>query len=290
MLDETVLVGEHYGIATPKLKYGSAPSSDLLIDNSFVGVEIELENATKIDISGDPRWCTHRDGSLRDNGVEFVYRYPLNGINVVESLHSFEAAVKGCKVSVSPRTSVHVHVDASDLTKRQLRDLILLYMIWEDVIFKTYAPERYGNHFCLPFNQCLDLLPAPLWLTNNFNDFANNVNTPAVGRYCAFNLKSIFKFGSVEFRHLGGEYKADTIIEWVNTCLAFKRGCYQPLDVRTMYFEASQHGFKDQLRQYFPKPTVDRVLERYKDENEFHHDVLEGVLRAQHVCYPKYYL
>lgn len=295
MLDENVSIGKHFGLATSAKKGEEHPS---LITNDFVGVEIELERASAINFEGiGDGWTIHSDGSLRNSGAEFVFAGPSNGAATITRLNQLEAGIaaarkKGNYGILSARTSTHVHVDVRDLTKRQLMRMIVLYSVFENVLFETYAEERLANHFCLPFSDCFELVGCLSWLNSSYDTFSNEMNHPNIGRYCAFNLKSIFKFGTVEFRHTQAKVTTPELLEWINACLSFKRGALSTVDFESTFFTASSHGFENQLRLFFPRDVAERVMSHYANKtngmNKFHHDMVMGIRFAQHLCSPKF--
>lgn len=284
MFDEDVLIGESLGIPMPK----NYPPSNLLITDDHVGVEIELERAHGIALR-TKTWTKHNDGSLRNQGMEFVFANPLNGSGIITALDDIEVGCKlshkdhGIEVSISDRTSVHVHVNVLDLTRPELSKMILLYSIFELPFFKAFGPSRLQKHFCIPYNDLVELIGVPRWLHQGFDVFSNNVNTPNVGRYCAFNLKSVFKFGTIEFRHHAGEYFRDPLLLYINGCLSFKRGGKSEINLRETFFEASDKGFDEPLRHIFPRDVAEAMLATYNgDMKAFNRDVIRGIRCAQH--------
>lgn len=289
MFDDDLPLSEALGINTPEKE--NKPSVKLITDD-LVGVEVELEMARDIAMPRGSLWNRHEDGSLRNGGMEFTFRKPLNGIAVVTALDQLKTGVEtsilnGSRPEKSARASVHVHVDCTDLRAEELIRFLLLYMIWEIPIFKTFAEARMGNHFCFPMRDCYDLLEAPRLLKQGWNAFTNVINNPNLQRYCALNPKALFKFGTLEFRHHAGEWEPEALLQWVNTCLSFKRACRVRLDIQESYFENSQKGFEGQLREIFPRSVAERVLDYYgRDHNEFNRDVIKGVRTAQHAVNP----
>lgn len=278
---------EHFGKPRPAVMYPSKTNGELITDD-FIGVEVELENAAHIRLSG--LWNIHEDGSLRNNGREFTFNVPLNGQVADSALVELAGAIKASRVKPdkSARTSVHVHVDCTDLNPIELARMIGLYAVFETVIFKTFAPNRFGNHFCLPFNDILEFRGIPRYLNSGWEKFEEEINIPDIGRYSALNVRSLFKFGTLEFRHHPGEYDVDRLREWVNCCLAFKRAARTQIDFKVNFFVNSTQGFVDHILLYFPRPVADRILTCYKDNiDQLNRDVIEGVRVAQAMFSPR---
>lgn len=271
-----------------------AITTPFLITDDHIGVEVELENAAHIQ-RGFIGWEAHRDGSLRNNGMEFIFDGPVGGKEAYDRLINFQQIIENPLVNrgVMPicavRSSVHVHVNVNDLTPQQIGSMLGLYIVFETPIFKTFAPERAaGNHFCRPFKDCLEMSQVFYWLKRDWSTFENNINSPRIGRYCALNLKAMFKFGSIEFRHHGGEWRSDKLIQWINTCLSFKRAAHLNINFVNDFFKNSAIGYEGSLRQYFPRDVVDRVLAHYKNDiNALNKDVAVGVVALQNLVLPR---
>ncbi|MGI0013735.1 MAG: amidoligase family protein, partial [Nitrososphaera sp.] len=197
-----------------------------------VGIEIELENIVLESKEGFPiiaapdGWTFHRDNSLRNKGLEFVFRTPAGGKEIVRRLDGVEAFLKDQKQnpSTSNRTSVHVHVDAGNCDINQLYKWILIYAIYEPLLFAVFAPDRENSNFCVPMYASSEIREAVRLLKNaSWKKFIDKIRLGEQRRYAALNLDAVRKFGTLEFRHLGGEYRAGPIIQWVNLLLQMKQ-------------------------------------------------------------------
>lgn len=293
MFDDGLTVGEYYQSGTTP---NSAPMGTRLITNDFIGIEIELERARTLarhlgNSNPGNFWEIKTDGSLRNNGYEFVFNGPKNGQTAENGLNHYSAVLATLAGANRPlasvRSSIHVHVDVRDLTKQQLLRMLLLYSIFEIVLFKSYARERLASHFCIPLSNCVDLFPSARHLNNGFAAFDQYINHPNLGRYSALNLKAISRFQSVEFRHLGGTLDTDLIYEWANVCLSFKRAIHRDINFATEFFLASQHGFSGHLSQYFPEATVRRVIAYYEANEpagQFDRDIIDSIVYTQSLC------
>lgn len=293
MLDENVTIGKHFHYGKTKK---SEKSDSRLITDDCIGVELELERAGGMFVK-HPGWAVHADHSLRNGGAEFVFNGPASGADAVERLSSLTASIAearkaGAPPIISARTSTHVHVDVTDLTKKQLMRMIVLYAVFENVMFNSFAEDRVGNHFCLPISDCIELVNVVQWLNSSYDTFASEMNHPNIGRYSAFNLKSIFKHGTVEFRHAQAMVELDQLLLWINACLAIKRGALSMVDFEAQFFTASAHGFDNTIRLFFPRDVAEYILNYYskkKDGMEWlHRDMVQGIRFAQHLCSPKF--
>ncbi len=138
------------------------------LKTNVYGIEIELE-----DWHGTPRgmstllkkhWNTLSDDSLRE-GVEFVSP-PISQLQLKEGLDVIDQVIRKANLKTSKRCSIHVHVNAKNMTWGQTWSLLGLYTFLEPDIFKRFAPERDENHFCVPM----------YWNTQFINRLARDIN------------------------------------------------------------------------------------------------------------------
>lgn len=211
--------------------------SSVLHDDSIrsddrVGVEIEVEGLkesirTNLYKSQPFRyWKCVEDGSLRDGGLEFVFKKAFGGKDIINALSEIDAMVMSkYPLALTERTSIHVHVDVRDLDIDELIKYILLYILCENILFKFCGEERQESIFCIPVNKSdklatdistiihyirigrIDILPDHI---SNF------------GRYSSINLVSLVKYGSLEFRGHQGTSDVGRIKNWINLLLNLK--------------------------------------------------------------------
>ncbi len=202
--------------------------SDEFITDDMVGVEVELEGLMSIALLRgmvDPRWGVVEDGSLRNMGAEFVFKEPMFGKDVSETLRSLESmfAMSGVTPRTGERTSVHVHLDVRDLSYTQLLNLILVYLLCEPYFFAVGGEERRNSPYSFPLAETDDYLNriGMAMSDPSSHTFSNNITDSA--KYSAFNIAPVATQGSVEFRHHKGTYNAEALVRWVNMVLCVKR-------------------------------------------------------------------
>lgn len=175
----------------------------------IVGLELEIENWR-----GAPHWDgfnRHEDGSLRNNGVEFV-THPTKTKFLKNLLQDFFVKNKVTEDNYSERCSTHVHVNCLDYTVPQLAALTLLYQTFERILFNFIGNDRDKNIFCVPWCQAsittnlANLIESGDWLQA----------THRWQKYTALNLASLRQRGTVEYRHLEGTCDINRIMTWVN--------------------------------------------------------------------------
>lgn len=189
-------VSDYFGSKIPQKTYGRKSASALL-----VGIEVELEKVLlKQNIYG---WSKHKDGSLKDRGMEFVL--PVWSTHAEEYLHNLFAALD--KPAANSRCSVHIHANVTEFTLEQIKALIILYVIFEKALYR-YSGNRWNNNFCVP----VQTWGVGLYLKNmSFNSIA--VTFP---KYSGLNIfPDEGKLGTVEFRHMIGNKNPAYISNWI---------------------------------------------------------------------------
>ena len=193
--------------------------------DDFVGIEYEIENCIKEHVipAGNARifgnyWDITEDGSLRNNGLEFVSK-PLKGVHVANALLSLKEvlghAYPGHKAT--SRCGIHVHINALDLSVTQVMAWLSVYMVFERQLFK-YSGARDKNLFCLP-----------TWAWNNnikqamqvFNIDERSQRTAIRTlqeyglKYAGMNTLPLGEHGTLEFRQMGTITDFGKISMWV---------------------------------------------------------------------------
>lgn len=188
----------------------------------LVGIEIEYErfsgvHATFID---EQRWWrAHEDGSLRDGGMEINFSQALGGKDAEDAIMLLNHMPRG--LSLSERTSTHVHIDVRDLSAQELWNVIAVSMVMDPYLFAAFAPEREDNTFCLP------TIAAPgAVLPGNIKDkVTDSVLHNFVDRwakYSSVNAGAAHEFGSIEYRHAYATTSPEYLFRLVNTLLSIK--------------------------------------------------------------------
>jgi hypothetical protein len=180
-------------------------------------------------------WTVKYDGSLHDNGCEYLFSRPLFGVDAVEAFINLCEYAERNKFKTSIRTGLHVHVDVRDMTRQQLAVHNVLYALFERAVYRLAGNNREENVFCLPWYKA-DAMSGHV---NNINSEHNDIRqaSEALGdeKYGGLNLDCLARFGSVEWRHALATTDAKWVLMWVNVCLAFKRAAQKlnatPLEI-----------------------------------------------------------
>lgn len=250
-----------------------------------VGIEIECEghNLPEADLV-HPWWITHADGSLRaqDGGqaLEYVFRRPVKRDKVGEALEhlqkQFEA--KASKLADSYRTSVHVHLNAQDLTVKQVYTWICMYIILEDMLTEFCGSRRMGNLFCLRASDAEYMTQELVRAAKD--DYYATLNQDQL-RYASCNVKALFDHNSLEFRSMRGTSDTKLIEMWTNLLLDVKDASLK-LDNPAALVQAlsakTPGGF---LQEFFPE----RMIGFIKGFKDWEKRMLEGVRLIQDIAY-----
>lgn len=195
----------------------------LVLPRCNIGVEIEIEKALTALLKTKPKyWHIKEDGSLREGGAELVFARPMQGEEAINALKEAFEVLLNKKMQISPRTGIHVHVDAQDMGMRELRLLCVLYALTEEPLFEWVGNHRHTNQFCLPWYEAEGDIEI---IANMVTQNKLGIKKQAAGihRYAALNLNAINKFGSVEFRHLQTTLDLPRVLTWVNLLMSLKK-------------------------------------------------------------------
>ena len=207
-------------------------AQNLVLENPYVfrnpkglvGLEIEVENV----LSVDPNltlmfWNIKEDGSLRNNGREFVIKGAIP-IGFVESaLRQLDRGLNPDR-DFSIRTSVHVHQDVRGMTLEQLTSLILIYITVESILFKFAENNRKNSIYCVPITQT-ELLNS-ITQTIDMKHIVRNIDSFWL-KYSALNLLPIKEWGSIEYRHMPGTLDIQKLLVWIDLISRIKIAAYK---------------------------------------------------------------
>ena len=259
-----------------------------VLPNDFIGIEIELEGLPHIpELRENSLWSIHTDNSLRSSeslrSAELVLKFPLCGKDLKMALEEFNTIITSLPTPpiTSERTSVHIHVDARDMSVDELYKLIVIYCIFERVFFKFCGEGREDNNFCLPFYRAEGEIFENIGDINKIGLKEFTKRLEGQYRYSALNLCSLLKFGSIEFRHCGGTYDIGLIKDWINILLKLKKYTKDAssFNLNTFPTYISDLGYS---------PIVNKVFEEYAPKLLYlniKEDILLGIRQAQKIIY-----
>ena len=245
--------------------------SDKLVDSSvYIGYEVEVEGLRKpLNLSG--LWESKPDGSLRDNGIEYVFAHPLKGADVVTAVVEIMAALNKSKCSMSHRCGAHMHIDVRDMNEDTLASFIAHIVMFERAMYAYSGADRDSNIFCLPYYKAERGLDGfGLMLANRNFDYLFE----STDKYYGVNLRAIQRYGSVEFRMLPGTLDVARVLTWINVLLSMRKAAVSMGSVDKFLHTVSSSGVLDYAAEVFA--GVPEFLPYVKE-----HDMYKGMRLVQ---------
>lgn len=255
---------------------------------NLYGVELEMEGTNLIPNGGLVKgWAPHEDGSLRHHhgqAIEWVSASPVIFKTMCTRIKNlFDSLTKNeAKIVCSNRTSTHVHYNMGDKKVYQLVNLFVAYTIFEDLLARYSGEDRNGNLFCVGIRQAQDIIDRfndAVSRHGNFLKFNNDY------RYAGFNLCSLNKFRTVEFRTMRGLDNAEDVIAWLsilNELCTF--ACYEMKEPSKFLEGLSIYGIDGTLSSVFSEDSIKRLTENVP-EQEVSASIWEGLRVVQPLAY-----
>jgi len=202
-----------------------------------IGIEVEVENCRDM-MLGSHFWRVDNDGSLRNGGLEFISS-PTDPENVEYLVKQLYDALPS-SAHFSPRTSVHVHMNCRDLTYKQVFNLVLVYQVFEDLLYEFAGRERKKSIFCVPLGN-----------TQYYRQLRKHCDAHALvhwSKYTGLNLAPLGNYGTVEFRHLRGTGDREVVYRWLH--ILYRLYNYatsidtQELEAKLLHASEHQRGYE----------------------------------------------
>lgn len=201
--------------------YPTISGHPLVVGTGLAGIEIELEG-----VPNPSRrlrhWEAKSDGSLRNDGIEYVCSSPWGGLDLYNAIVEVDTELHSKRPNETWRCSTHVHIDVRDLTIPQLKRMILAYIFYERILFRCSGFHRYKNNFCVAvgFAQEMANILSSNWEKDG-RDFVTSVAS-AWDKYTALNILPILTFGSLEFRISEAKWRKGKLVRLANRFLSLK--------------------------------------------------------------------
>lgn len=183
-----------------------------------------------------PRWKIVTDASVPGGG-ELVSPILRGEDGLAEACRAM-AALAGAGMRVDKDCGLHVHLDASGMTLRRMKNLAKFYAKYEDAIDSLMPRSRRRDHGYY----CKSLVPAMLAATTDeeykaaVDAFFAKIDAcqsleqvqqsiPGVrGRernLAKLNVGAYWRHGTIEFRHHSGTLNPNRLASWVRFCDGF---------------------------------------------------------------------
>lgn len=193
----------------------------------LTGIEVEGEEACLPEPASytlsDGGWLTHDDGSLRESGIELVLREPLYGTELSGAIDVlFNAWDEGLEFYPSPRAGTHIHLNMTDRPLSHLQSLTALMYCFDPIVFRLAGEDR---QWCSYANSLSSVKPSALQALLSEREVDRGEwwrvwPVDSSDRYYGFNISSIGKYGSVEFRHFPTPENKEQLWAWIDLCHA----------------------------------------------------------------------
>lgn len=279
---EMSTVAQYFG---RRASYPTIEKHPLIVGTYLAGVEIELENMNV----GTPSfnyWDAKDDGSLRNNGKEFVFSSPWGGRDLYNAAIEIDGFLFDNHPEETWRCSTHVHIDVRDMNVAQVKKMILAYAMYERILFQCSGAHRYKNNFCVALGFAQEQLNTlgNAW-SENSDQFFSRI-TEGWDKYSAMNLLPMSSFGSIEFRISEAKWRKGRLIRLVNRFLSLKE--------IAMNFT----GTEEEMLEYMLTTPIQKVIRKglprvmpdvTKDVEygfKIAHDIISlNKIRARHIKY-----
>jgi len=248
-----------------------------LREGALFGCELEIEGVYTVNNGIYGCATVTDDGSLREGGVEIISE-PLTLKGTFAFFSDAYIHIKWREDNIphhSERTSVHVHVNASDLEAKEVRALIRNYYLLEPGFFEYINESRKNNIYCVPLSA-----------TTVMDRFRQRSLAEVVHhwhKYTAFNVKPLITLGTMEFRHLQGTEDLEIFTGWLERIARWRE--YR---VPFYNFDSVRAAYAAIFRELPSEETTKQLLENYLTlltiENDLGADVLLRRMKEHTVC------
>jgi hypothetical protein len=209
----------------------------------LTGIEIEIEEVPELSagdwgllqpgghLQFDEHWDVKSDGSLRNDGAEFVSK-PINISVAMQALDKFYDSKVRHSWQPTVRCGYHVHVDVRDFTKESLLALFSAYSLVEPALFEFTGPDREECIYCIPWYRApIDANFIARKLLSSLN-VAGVVHALGFGgekyqlsKYSAFYWAPVQWYGTVEFRQAPTWDNVELAKTWTRACWNIVQYC-----------------------------------------------------------------
>lgn len=248
---------------------------------------ISYDGRRNIEVPGNAKnygaWVRHEDGSLRGESCEWVLDVPLTYNKTVEAIeHLFKGfSENGTKFDNSYRTSTHIHVNYQNKTGLNVFNIFVVHTVLEKLLGRYCGEDRDGNLFAIyarDAERLINGMYSAIFNGEGMRSFGNNQ------RYAALNLSSLHKFGSVEFRLMGGLDNAKEALIWLSMVKEMVTYADNLKDATSLFEYISFNGAERLVTDIFSKDNAERLLSVMSSE-ELLRSFYDGLREVQPLAY-----
>lgn len=217
------------------------------LPKELMGIELEAENVRNY--GGDflmmAGWSVDTDGSLRNQGREFVLRQPLSGTELSRAVHTLFKMQEAdspyrLQYTPNPRAGTHVHINWLEDTIGSAAALIALMYCIEPMLYSWVDEDRAWCSYCNPLSDLPASTLARLLNVEREDGLENpanhdpyeddeqrwllrDLNNETISRYHGLNVAALDKYGTFEFRYFPSTVSKDDMISWIKFVQLAKR-------------------------------------------------------------------
>lgn len=192
-------------------------------------------------------WEVVVDHSLRNFGLEYVLKSPLNLDGVEKALEEFREIFKDVRfIKNAPGTSTHVHVNFRDEELTTLANFLTLWLLYENLLVNFSGETRRSNLFALPARCSDGVVRHICTFFDGLRTGGVNLPSEGMGKYGAVNIVPLGHLGSVEIRCFRGTVLIDEILQWVrilDSMVEMAKTFKDPYDVLEAHREGAMSLF-----------------------------------------------
>ena len=172
-------------------------------------------------------WRVVHDGSIDSGdgvGREFITRGGLSGDELYQSIDNITTDLKRIGWSVNRSCGMHIHIDARDLKWREIKYILAVSKLCEQIIYMMLPDSRRNSRWCkripMTMEHIMDICDDQDFIDTWYQAFDTYPSYEKYNdaRYCGVNMHSRIIHGSIEFRHHSGTLDAEKIINWIEIC------------------------------------------------------------------------
>jgi hypothetical protein len=218
-------VGSYYG----KTELPAIKESAHLVHENLIGLELEVENFHGSNFWNRMKyWDTITDGSLRNNGREFVLKYPLGGSSLNSAIDELWGGIHNIpnEFHINARTSMHVHVDLRTFTLDEVKKFFMLYMTVEKSLYSMAGLGRDKNIYCPATYEAYDANIAAILRCSSLNQLDDI--SRGWEKYTGINMSRARDLNTVEIRIHNGTLSGSVARRWVNSILTLVQEVKSP--------------------------------------------------------------
>lgn len=283
------------GVPLKKEELLMSPAENFPLPKEYLGIEVELERWNVGRLPPQPWWSATSDGSLRNSGIEYVFRQPLFGQDIISAVNWLWEHIE--ERNCSSRCGIHVHLNVTDLSCEQLTKLLALYALIEKSLFNFVGHNRDKSNFCLPWYTAGNHLVQYVHYATKIQELTQNKKSRReeiraasrrlmdMPRYSALNLASLTKFGTVEFRQLETTPDKERVFDWIQIILGLKYAACSSLPNDGWLRLFSEHRARGFLQEFFPSRAAEVLI---NSSNSLDEDMWPMLPTAQQLlCHSK---